>query len=105
MYVGGGSLGAAALGALIPIAYGVAVTLLARRSDVSSVLAGRPVDERWEHIGLEATALTLGISAFVVLGAVVLELASGGDAQPYALLGAAMAVAYVASLVVLRLRH
>lgn len=104
-YIGGGGLGPAVLGAAIPIAYGIGVTLLARRSAISTVLAGRPVDERWEHIGLEATALTLGISAFVILGAFVVALASGGEWQPYAFAGAVMAIAYLVSLVVVRLRH
>jgi hypothetical protein len=105
VYIGGSSPASAALGAVIPIAYGVTVTILAARSDVSSVLAGRPIDERWEHIGLEATALTLGISAFVILGALAFQLASGKDAQPYAFAAAVMAAAYVVSLVVVRLRH
>lgn len=104
-YAGGGGLGPAALGATIPIAYGVAVTLLAPRSAISSVLAGRPIDERWEHIGLEATALTLGISAFVILGAFTVTLASGGQWQPYAFAAGVIAVAYSVSLVVVRLRH
>ena len=104
-YIGGSNLGPAVLGAAIPIAYGIAVTLLARRSALSSVLAGRPVDERWEHIGLEATALTLGISAFVILGAFVVTVTSGSGWQPYAFTGAVIAIAYLVSLVVVRLRH
>jgi hypothetical protein len=104
-YIGGSGLWPAALGGSIPIAYGIAVTFLARRSAVSSVLAGRPVDERWEHIGLEATALTLGISAVVILGAFIVSLAIGGEWQPYAFAGAVMALAYLFSLIVVRMRH
>ena len=104
-YAGGSSLGSAVLAAIIPIGYAVVVTLLGRRSAISSALAGRPIDERWEHISLEATAWALGISATVVLGAVVVALASGGQWQPYALIGAVMAAGYLASLIGVQLRH
>jgi hypothetical protein len=104
-YAGGGNLWPAAVGGAIPVVYAVAVTLLARRSALSSLLAGQPVDERWEHIGLEAAALALGISAVVVMGVLAVALATDGDWQPYALVGAVMAVAYAASLFFIRLRH
>jgi NO-binding membrane sensor protein with MHYT domain len=103
--LGGGGPGPAALSGVIPVAYAVLVTLLARRSAISSLLAGRPIDERWEHIGLEATALTVGISAVVIIGAFAFAIATNGDWQPYAFVGAAMAVAYAASLLFIRLRH
>jgi hypothetical protein len=104
-YAGGSSLGSAVLGAVIPIGYAVVVTLLGRRSAVSSALAGRPIDERWEHISLEATAWALGISATVVVGAVVVALASGGEWQPYAFIGAVMAAGYLVALIVVQQRH
>lgn len=101
----GSDVGSAMLGAAIPIGYALVVTLLGRRYALSSVLAGRPIDERWEHINLEATAWALGISATVVLGAVIVTLASGGQWQPYAFIGAVMAAGYLVSLIVVRLRH
>ena len=104
-YVSGSGLGSAVLGAAIPIGYAVVVTLLGHRSALSSALAGRPIDERWEHINLEASAWALGISAVVVLGAVIVALASGGQWQPYALIGAVMAAGYLVSLIVVQLRH
>ena len=104
-YTGGSSLGSAVLAAVIPIGYAVVVTLLGRRSGISSALAGRPIDERWEHISLEATAWALGISATVVLGAVVVALASGGQWQPYAFVGAVMAAGYLVALIVVQQRH
>ena len=104
-YAGGSGLGSAALAAIIPIGYAVVVTLLSRRSALSGALAGRPIDERWEHINLEATAWALGISAAVVVGAVMLELATGGQWQPYALIGAVMAAGYLIALIVLEQRH
>ena len=104
-YAGGSSLGSAVLAAVIPMGYAVVVTLLGRRSAISSALAGRPIDERWEHISLEATAWALGISATVVLGAVVVALASGGQWQPYAFIGAVMAAGYLVALIVVQQRH
>ena len=88
----------------IPIAYAVLVTHLGRRSETASVLAGRPVDERWEHFNLEASAWALGASAIFVIAAFVVVQASGGDYLPYAFTGAVMALAYVGSLVLIRLR-
>jgi len=95
----------AAVVTLIPLAYGLTVALLARRSDGASVLAGHPADERWEHIDLEASTWAFGASAILVLVAFVLVRLQGGDWGPYALVGAAMAVAYVGSLAIVRLRH
>ena len=104
-YAAGNGLGSVLLGATIPLGYALLVTVLGRRSSLSSALAGRPVDERWEHIDLEATAFALGISAAVVVGAVAVALASGGDWQPYAFIGAVMAAGYLVALVVIEQRH
>jgi hypothetical protein len=101
---GGGTPLGAAISTAIPIGYAVVVTLLARRSETASVLAGRPVDERWELMNQEAAAWALGLSAVVVLVAFVVVDAAGGDWQPYAFIGAVMAIAYAGSLGVLRLR-
>jgi hypothetical protein len=102
--VAGGSLGRIALAGAIPIAYGLLVTVVGRRSETVSVLAGRPVDERWQHINLEASTWALGVSAIVVLAAFVMAQATGGEWLPYAFIGAVMALAYVGSLVLIRLR-
>ena len=102
--VGGGTIALAVISTAIPIGYALLVTLLARRSETASVLAGRPVDERWEVMNQEAAAWALGISAIVILAAFVVADATGGDWQPYAFTGAVMAVAYVGSLAVIRLR-
>lgn len=90
---------------LIPVAYALIVTLVARKSEGASVLAGRPADERWEHIGLEASTWAFGASATLVVAAFVLVRLQGGDWGPYALVGVAMAVAYIGSLTFVRLRH
>jgi len=102
--VGGGTVVGAAISTAIPIGYAVVVTLLARRSETVGVLAGRPVDERWELMNQEAAAWALGLSAIVVIAAFIVADATGGDRFPYAFAGAVMAVTYVGSLVVLRFR-
>jgi hypothetical protein len=102
--VGGGTIALAAISTAIPIGYALLVTLLARRSETASVLAGRPVDERWEVMNQEAAAWALGISAIVILAAFVVADATGGDWRPFAFTGAVMAVAYVGSLAAIRLR-
>jgi hypothetical protein len=101
---GGGSALRAAISTAIPICYADLVTLLARRSETASVLAGRPVDERWELMNQEAAAWALGLSAIVVIAAFIVADAMSGDWLPYAFVGAVMALAYVGSLAVIRLR-
>ena len=102
---GGAQLWAVAIAAFVPVAYGLVVTLLARSSESAAVLAGRPVDEWWDHVGMEAGTWAFGASAVVVLAALVLVTVQDGDWLPYALIGAVMGLAYAGSLVVLRLRH
>jgi len=101
---GGHPFWRAAISAVIPIAYAVIVTLVARRSETASVLAGRPVDERWEHFNLEASAWALGVTAIVALAAFVVADATSGDWMPYAFICAVMAASYAGSLVVIRMR-
>jgi hypothetical protein len=102
--LGGDPIWRAAISTVIPIAYAVVVTLVGRRSETVSVLAGRPVDERWEHMNLEASAWALGASAIVVLGAFIVAEATHGDWAPYAFIAAVMAAAYAGSLAVIRAR-
>jgi len=103
--VAGTALWQAGLAAFFPIAYAVIVTLLSSRSEAASLLAGRPMDERAEHINLEASAWTLGVSGVVVLAAFAVAEASGGDWAPYAFIATVMGLAYIGSLLVVRLRH
>ena len=100
----GGSAVSVVLGFLIPIGYGIAVTVTARRSETASVLSGRPIDERWEHLNVLASTWAFGLSAVIVLAAFVGVRASRGDALPYAFVAGVMAMAYVSSLVLLRFR-
>jgi len=103
--IGSGIAWRAALSTVIPIGYAALVTVLAPRNEAASALAGRPVDERWEHINLEAATWAFGATAIVVLAMFVGVDAQGGDWHPYAFMAAVMAVAYVGSLLLVRLRH
>jgi hypothetical protein len=102
---GGGTVADALIVLAIAVGYALLVTVAGNRNDTASALAGRPVDERWEHMGLEASAWAFGASALAVLGILALNQAVGGAWQPYAFVAAVMAVSYVGSLVIVRLRH
>jgi hypothetical protein len=102
--IAGGSLVHAGLAGGIPVVYAVAVSLLATRSDVASVLAGAPVDERLEHLNMEAASIAFGATAIVTLAAFVAAQVTGGDWLPWALLCVAMMLSYVTALLVLRAR-
>ena len=102
--VGGETPGRAAIAFGIVIAWALLVTVLSRRSEVFSVLAGRPVDERWEQINLQAAAGALGASALAVLLGVAVAEVRGGDPMPYALVGVVMAISYVGAIAWLRFR-
>ncbi len=102
---GGGSPVRAGVSVAIILAWSILVTVLSRRSETMSVLAGRPVDERWEHIGIEASAYAMAVSGVVVLGAFVVTDATGGDWQPYGFIAVVIAVSYLGSLLILRARH
>lgn len=103
--LGSGQAWRAVVSGGIPIAYGAAITVLRRRSDALSVLAGRPVDERAAHVNEEASTWAFGLTAIAVLVAVAWQIASRGDWTPYAAVAMVMAAAYVGSLVVLQARH
>jgi hypothetical protein len=102
--VAGHPIWQAALGFAIPVGYGILVAFVSTRSETMSVLAGRPVDERWQHINLVASAWAFGGSAIVLLIAFVVANGTGADRLPYAFIGAVMAAAYLGSLAIIRVR-
>jgi hypothetical protein len=103
--MGGDSILTAVVSIAIVVGFAALVTLLRGRSDTAASLAGRPVDERWEHIGLEASAYAFAASGLATIGALAVAQATGGDWQPYATVAVIMAIAYLGSLVVVRARH
>ncbi len=103
--IGGDSFLTAAVSVAIVVGFAVMVTLLKGRSETASSLAGRPVDERWEHISLEASAYAFAVSGLGTIGALAVAQATGSAWQPYAIVAVIMALAYVGSLVVVRATH
>ncbi len=81
-----------------------ALFLFGRRSETLQGLGGPGRDERWAMIDLRANALTGLVLIAVIIGAFLVEIASGGDGSPYAALGAVGGVAYVVIVAVLRRR-
>jgi hypothetical protein len=102
--VGSGVAWRAFVSGAIPIVYAALVTILGRRSDSLSVLAGRPIDERAAHVNEAASTWAFGLTAIVVVAAVAWQIAISADWAPYAAVAAVMAVAYLGSLLVLLAR-
>jgi uncharacterized membrane protein len=103
--VGSGEAWTAIVSGGIPIAYAAVVTVVGRRSDSLSVLSGRPIDERAEHVNQEASTWGFGITALGVVAAVAWQTATDGDWAPYAAIAVVMAFAYLGSLLLLHARH
>ena len=103
--IGSGVAWRAIVSGSIPIVYAAVVTIVGRRSDSVSVLAGHPTDERAAHVSEGASTWAFGLSAAVVVGMVAWQVAIRGDWAPYAAVAVVMAVAYVGSLLVLQARH
>jgi hypothetical protein len=84
---------------------GIAVVLLlvrGRSETVAGLMDRR--DERINALDLRATALTGGVLVVAVLVGFVVDIARGGDGQPYVWLGALGGVTYLVALIVLRFR-
>jgi hypothetical protein len=94
----------AALAFAIVAGYAIALRVLQSRSDMASLLSGLPRDERWESINLRALSLAAQVMAVVLVAAFLVTQFGGGDATPYAWLGALFAVAYLGGLVWYRSR-
>lgn len=88
----------AVLAFAIVAGYALALRALQAKSDVASVLSGLPRDERWESINLRALSLAAQLVAVALVGAFLVTRFGGGDAMPYAWLGALFSVAYLGGL-------
>jgi hypothetical protein len=80
------------------------VFLFGGRSETLRGLGGPGRDERWAMIDIHATALAGMVLITVVIAAFLVDVASGGDGNPYGLLGAVAGVSYVIAVAVLRAR-
>jgi hypothetical protein len=81
-----------------------ALFLFGGRSETLRGLGGPGRDERWAMIDVRANALAGNVIIAVIIGAFLVEVASGRDGSPYAALGAVAGLAYVLAVVVLRAR-
>ena len=81
------------------------VFLLGGRSETIRGLRGDGRDERFAAIDRDATALSGIAVVTAIIAAFIVEIARGGDGQPYSWLGAVGGVAYLVAVVVLRLRR
>jgi len=84
--------------------YAIALRLLQTRSDVASLLSGLPRDERWASINLRALSLAAQMVAVVLVLAFLATTFAGGDALPYAWVGAVFAAGYLGGLAWYRCR-
>lgn len=87
----------------IMVAFGAAIVLASRRSETVRGLLDRR-DERFTSIDLRATAVSGLVLSLAVLAGGVTELARGHSGSPYTWLAAVGGLAYVAAVVVQRLR-
>jgi len=99
----GGHPGSGAVSFGIMAAFG-AVILLGGRSETIRGLRGDGRDERFHRIDVNATAFAGSVVILAIIVAFVIELAHGRSGDPYAWLGAIAGIAYLAAVVVMRLR-
>lgn len=99
-----GSSGRALTDVAIVAGYTVLLALLRSRSDTASVLAGTPVDERWESINLHALAGAGLVAAVVSLGGLVLAEVTGHDGFGFVIVAGAVGIAYIGGILWYRWR-
>jgi len=81
-----------------------ALLLFGGRSETIRGLRGDGRDERFRQIDIHATALAGIVVLSAIIIAFVVELARGHDGSPYSWLGAIGGLAYLAAIIVFRLR-
>ena len=80
------------------------LSLFRTRSETASVLAGSPVDERWQAINLHALAGAGLVGAVVSLGGFVIAEASGHDWSGFAIVAGTVGIAYIGGVIWFRSR-
>lgn len=87
----------------IMVTFGAAV-LLGGRSETVRGLRGDGRDERFAMLDLQATAMAGMALILAVIVAFIVEVARGRSGEPYDWLGAIAGLAYIAAVIVLRVR-
>jgi hypothetical protein len=85
------------------VAFG-ALVLAGGRSETIRGLRGDGRDERFRQMDVTATAFAGTVVILAIIVAFVVEVAHGNDGSPYTWLGAVAGLAYIAAIVVQRLR-
>ena len=78
--------------------------LLGGRSETARGLRGDGRDERFAMLALQATALAGLALMIAVIVAFIVDVAHGHIGEPYDWLGAIAGLAYIAAIIVLRVR-
>ena len=103
LWIGGDAIGGVYSAAVL-LAFGLFVLLAGARSETIRGLRGDGKDERFRMIDVHATAFagTVLIGTLLVLWAI--EVARGGDGNPYGLLSALAGIAYLVGIAFMRWR-
>ena len=99
----GGIPGNGLVSLAIMVAFG-ALVLFGGRSETIRGLRGDGRDERFRQIDIHATAIAGTAVIVAIIVAFVVEMARGHDGTPYTWLGAIGGLAYLAAVVVMRIR-
>ena len=89
---------------VIIVGYTLILALFRSRSETASVLAGLPVDERWEAINLHALAAAGLVAAVASLGGLVLSEINGHDGSGFAIVAGVVGIAYIGGVLWYRWR-
>src|SRR3954447_8957757 len=100
----GGNAGDGAVSAGVLVLLGAVFLFGPRRAETLAALGGRGRDERWAQIDVHATALAGVALVIAIIGAWLVDVARGGDGEPYTQLGAFGGLAYVLAVAFLRWR-
>ena len=99
-----GSPGRALTDVAIVGGYTLVLALFRSRSETASVLAGLPVDERWESINLHALSTAGLIAAVVSLSGFVAAEVTGHDGSGFAIVAGVIGVSYIGGVIWYRWR-
>jgi hypothetical protein len=103
-YAANGSGGRAVTDAVIVTGYTAILAFFRSRSETAGVLAGSPVDERWQVINLRALAAAGMVAALVSLGGFAVTEAAGRDPSGFLVVAFAVGVSYIGGVIWYRSR-